>query len=100
MDSEGAVSTAEVVILAIQLGMPILVLVVIYFIGHCVEKRHYISIRKREQAFLKLPALSFCTLPPERFLIGVSWDGVFTLKRSIRFWACLAKTLVFMAPKG
>ncbi len=63
MPSGADSSGFESVVVLIQLAFPIAVLVVTYFIGHWVEKRHYASIRQREQAFMKMPALTFRELP-------------------------------------
>lgn len=59
MDSSGA----QGVIVLIQLSLPIVMLVVTYFIGHWLEKKHYISIRQREENFLEMPAVTFRDLP-------------------------------------
>ena len=52
-----------VVLVLIQLGFPIFILLVTYFIGHAVERNHYKSIAKRESAYRNLPALTFRALP-------------------------------------
>ncbi|HVP28545.1 MAG TPA: heavy metal-binding domain-containing protein [Myxococcota bacterium] len=48
----------------IQLGLPLLLLVVAYFTGSFVERRHYASIRRREQRARRLPVLAFRDVPP------------------------------------
>jgi uncharacterized protein YbjQ (UPF0145 family) len=48
----------------IQLLLPLLVLIGAYLIGHILEKRHYQSIREREQQLLPLAAITFRRLPP------------------------------------
>ncbi len=52
-----------VVLVLVQLGFPILVLLVTYFIGHAVERKHYKSILQRESAYRGLPTLTFRSLP-------------------------------------
>ena len=64
MPNETDLSAIEGLLVLIQLSLPILILVITYFIGHWVEKKHYASIRKREEAFLGLPTLTFRNLPP------------------------------------
>ena len=49
--------------LGIQLGLPLLLLIATYFTGSWVERRHYTSIRLREQESLRFPIISFETLP-------------------------------------
>jgi uncharacterized protein YbjQ (UPF0145 family) len=70
MAADGGESASQLVLVLIQFGMPIVVLVVTYFIGHWVEKQHYVSIREREQELVGMPAVTFRTLPqgwvPER----------------------------------
>ncbi len=61
--SDGDPSGLNVVFYLLQIGSPFILLVFTYFIGHAIEKSHYSSIRKREQAFLKMPALTFRNLP-------------------------------------
>jgi len=53
-------STVE---LAITLGVPLLLLVLAYFTGGAVERRHYRSIRARERDSQRLPAITFRSLP-------------------------------------
>lgn len=45
------------------LGFTALLLIVGFVAGSIAESRHYTSIRSREQALVKLPALTFETLP-------------------------------------
>ena len=47
-----------------NLGLPLFLLIVTYFIGTRVEARHYRSIRAREREWMNLPVLTFQTLPP------------------------------------
>jgi uncharacterized protein YbjQ (UPF0145 family) len=65
MGANGGQSASQLVLVLIQFGMPIVVLVVTYFIGHWVEKKHYASIREREQGLVGMPAVTFRTLPPD-----------------------------------
>jgi uncharacterized protein YbjQ (UPF0145 family) len=53
-------ATAE---LALQLGIPLLLLLATYFTGSAVERRHYRSIRLRERESLRFPATTFEALP-------------------------------------
>jgi len=49
--------------LFVNIGVPILVLMGAYFIGNHIEKRHYRSIREREDAAHDYPVVSFKTMP-------------------------------------
>lgn len=46
-----------------QLLPPILFLVVTSFIGSMIERRHYVSLRRREQASRRFPATTLAELP-------------------------------------
>jgi uncharacterized protein YbjQ (UPF0145 family) len=48
---------------AINLGVPLLLLVATYFIGNGIERRHYRDIRERERKWQRLPAITFRTTP-------------------------------------
>lgn len=48
---------------ALQVGIPLALLVATYFSGGWVERRHYASIRQREVELRTLPAISFRTVP-------------------------------------
>ena len=48
----------------IQLGLPLFLLVTTYFIGGARERRHYSSIRAREQEWQQLPVITFREPPP------------------------------------
>ena len=48
----------------INLGVPFVLLVVTYFVGGAIERRHYRSIRTRERATQQMPAVTFRTPPP------------------------------------
>jgi len=46
-------------------GVPFLVLIVAYFIGNYIEKKHFRSIQKREAENVGFPVVSFATLPDD-----------------------------------
>ena len=50
--------------LSVQVGIPLVLLVVAYFTGAAFERRHYASIRKRELRWRSLPAITFRSVPP------------------------------------
>ena len=47
----------------IQIGVPLVLLAVAYFSGRAIERRHYASIRRREQELAMLPAVTFRQIP-------------------------------------
>jgi uncharacterized protein YbjQ (UPF0145 family) len=49
--------------LAINIGIPLLLLAVAYFTGRRVERQHYASIRARERELATLPAVTFRQIP-------------------------------------
>lgn len=49
---------------AIQIGVPALLVVLAYFTGSAVERRHYRSIRLRERRGRSFPLLTFREVPP------------------------------------
>jgi len=53
---------------AFNIGFPLVLLVVTYFIGGAIERRHLGEIRRREQELAQLPAVTFRTLP-------VGWES-------------------------
>jgi uncharacterized protein YbjQ (UPF0145 family) len=53
----------------LQLGIPLVLLVLTYFTGGMVERRHFASIRRRESRFARIPAITF-RKPPD------SWEAV------------------------
>jgi uncharacterized protein YbjQ (UPF0145 family) len=53
-----------IVEVSIQLGIPLVLLVVAYFTGTILERRHYASIRERELRWRSLPAVTFRSVPP------------------------------------
>lgn len=78
--------------LGLNLGLPIFLLIVTYFIGTHVEARHYRSIRRRERECMKLPALTFEELPPRWEVEGgelVTGSVVISLDYFKRFLAGL-----------
>ena len=50
--------------LGIQFGIPLALLVLAFFTGTAVERRHYASIRKRELRWRSVPAITFRSVPP------------------------------------
>jgi len=50
--------------LGVRLGIPLALLVLAYFTGAAVERRHYASIRKCELRWRGLPAITLRTVPP------------------------------------
>ena len=53
----------DAVVAVIQIGVPLAVLLVAYAIGAAIERRHYASIREREQRWRNLPAITFRSAP-------------------------------------
>jgi uncharacterized protein YbjQ (UPF0145 family) len=49
--------------LALELGIPILLLVATYVSGRFLERRHYRDIRRREAELIGLPAVTFRQVP-------------------------------------
>ena len=50
--------------MSVQFGIPLTLLVVAYFTGTALERRHYASIRERELRWRSLPAVTFRSVPP------------------------------------
>ncbi len=48
-----------------QFGLPIVALMVAYLVGSWIEKRHYRSIRRREDAVREFPVVTFDTMPAD-----------------------------------
>ncbi|MCP4300764.1 MAG: YbjQ family protein [Gammaproteobacteria bacterium] len=46
-------------------GLPLLILIIAYFIGSTIEKKHFASIRKREDDLHGFPVVSFDTMPDD-----------------------------------
>lgn len=57
--------TVNAISLFIQFGLPILLLVLAYFIGNMIEQGHFRNIRKREEAVHGFPVVSFDTMPED-----------------------------------
>jgi len=51
--------------LFMNFGLPILILVIAYFIGSWIEKRHFNNIREREANAHGFPVVSFNTMPDD-----------------------------------
>ena len=51
--------------LIMNFGLPILILVIAYFIGSWIEKKHFRNIREREAKVLGFPVVSFDTMPDD-----------------------------------
>jgi uncharacterized protein YbjQ (UPF0145 family) len=51
--------------LVLNYALPLIVLMAAYFIGSVIEKRHFESIRAREDALQGFPLVSFDTLPED-----------------------------------
>lgn len=51
--------------LLFQYGLPFVLLMVAYFIGHWIERRHFSNIQKREGEIAGLPVVSFDTMPDD-----------------------------------
>jgi uncharacterized protein YbjQ (UPF0145 family) len=50
--------------MSVQFGLPLTLLVVAFFTGSALERRHYASIRERELRWRSLPAVTFRSVPP------------------------------------
>ena len=57
--------TVEKVNLVINIGLPILALLLAYFIGSIIERRHFRKIGEREDAVHGFPVVSFDTMPDD-----------------------------------
>ncbi len=51
--------------LLFDFGLPLLILMIAYFIGSAIEKRHFANIRKREDDLHGFPVVSFDTMPDD-----------------------------------
>lgn len=49
--------------LILNLGLPLALLIITYFIGSYIERRHYRRIAEREKAMSKLPTTTFEAIP-------------------------------------
>ena len=57
--------TFEHLNLLINMGLPLLALLGAYFIGSAIERRHFRSIREREELLHDFPVVSFDTMPAD-----------------------------------
>lgn len=51
--------------LFLNFGVPLIILMIAYFIGSILEKRHFTSIRHREDGLQGFPVVSFDTMPKD-----------------------------------
>ena len=56
--------TTDQVIAFLNWGLPLAILIIAYFIGNYIERRHLRKIREREQALKGFPVTTFEALPP------------------------------------
>ncbi len=56
---------AELMSMFVNFGLPIGILVVAYFIGSRIEKKHFENIRRREADARNFPVVSFRTMPED-----------------------------------
>ncbi len=59
------IDTYQMIDLFVSVGLPILLLMFAYFIGTMIEKRHFRSIRQREDEYQGFPVVSFDTMPED-----------------------------------
>jgi len=50
--------------MSVRFGIPLTLLVLAFFTGTTLERRHYASIRERELRWRSLPAVTFRSVPP------------------------------------
>lgn len=58
-------STFENLNLFVNFGLPLLLLVVTYFIGSMIERKHFRRLQEREEAMHGFPVVSFDTMPDD-----------------------------------
>lgn len=46
-------------------GLPLIILMVAYFIGSWIERKHFLNIQEREEALHNFPVVSFDTMPAD-----------------------------------
>ena len=51
--------------LLFNFGLPLFLLMLAYFVGTIIEKRHFSSIRRREKEYFSYPVVSFDTMPED-----------------------------------
>lgn len=56
---------ASVIELALRVGLPLAFLLLIYFVGGAIERRHFAHIERREKALASFPVTTFETLPEQ-----------------------------------
>lgn len=49
----------------LQFGLPVFIFVITYFVGTTIEKRHFRSIRDREEKSRSFPVVTFDTMPAD-----------------------------------
>lgn len=55
----------QIVNMLLNFGMPLALLLVAYFIGNMIERRHFTSIRERESKNASFPVVTFNTMPDD-----------------------------------
>jgi uncharacterized protein YbjQ (UPF0145 family) len=58
-------NTADAINLFLNFGLPLLLLMLAYFVGSMIEKKHFRSIRQREEENFGFPVVSFNTMPDD-----------------------------------
>ncbi|MGB5510566.1 MAG: heavy metal-binding domain-containing protein [Woeseiaceae bacterium] len=58
-------ATFEKLNLFVNFGLPLLLLVVTYFIGNMIERNHFRRLQEREKAMHGFPVVSFDTMPDD-----------------------------------
>jgi len=61
----------EKVSLALNFGLPLLILIGTYLIGSYIEKKHFRKIKKREKALHGFPVTTFAAMPSKWQVAGV-----------------------------
>jgi len=51
--------------LFVNFGLPLIILMIAYFIGSTIEKKHFANIREREDNLHQFPVVSFDTMPDD-----------------------------------
>lgn len=85
---------ADLIAIAVQLGLPLLLLVGAYLCGSLIEAAHYRQLRRREQASRKFPAVTFQSVPESWTVLEaqlVTGNVVISLDYFKRFLAGLRK---------
>jgi uncharacterized protein YbjQ (UPF0145 family) len=58
-------NSAQAINLFLNFGFPLLLLVLAYFAGSMIEKKHFRNIRRREEDNVGFPVVSFDTMPDD-----------------------------------